>query len=88
MFINGRFPLILTQQKWQKKLIFKKKNPKLFIPTLLSLEKMLIVLNLKTISAWLDSKLNFDIHVKEKFEIVKNSIALLRKLRYFVPLNL
>ena len=33
----------------------------------------------------LDSKFNFDMHLKEKVSIVNNGIALLRKLRYSRP---
>ena len=33
----------------------------------------------------LDSKLNFDMHLKEKISIVNNGIALLKKLIYFIP---
>ena len=33
----------------------------------------------------LDSKLNFDIHLKGKFSIIHNGIALLRKLRHSMP---
>ena len=33
----------------------------------------------------LHSKLNFDIHLKEKISIANNVIALLRKLRYSIP---
>ena len=33
----------------------------------------------------LDSKLNFDMHLKEKISIVNNGIALLRKRRYSIP---
>ena len=35
----------------------------------------------------LDSKLNFDIHLKEKISIVNHGIVLLRKLRYSIPRN-
>ena len=33
----------------------------------------------------LDSRLNFDMHLKEKISVVNNGIALLRKLRYSIP---
>ena len=33
----------------------------------------------------LDSKLNFDMHLKDKISIVNNGIALLTKLRYSIP---
>ena len=39
----------------------------------------------KHLSSMLDSKLNFDMHVREIFPIVNNGIALLRKLRYSIP---
>ena len=32
-----------------------------------------------------DPKLNFDMHLKEKFSIINNGIALLRKLRHSIP---
>ena len=32
-----------------------------------------------------DSKLNFDMHLKRKFSIINNGIALLRKLRHSIP---
>ena len=33
----------------------------------------------------LDSKLNFDIHLKGKLSIINNGIALLRELRHSIP---
>ena len=33
----------------------------------------------------LDTKLNFDIHLKGKFSIINNGIALLKKLRHSIP---
>ena len=38
----------------------------------------------KHLSLVLDSKLNFDLHLKEKISIVNNGISLLRKLRYSI----
>ena len=32
-----------------------------------------------------DPKLNFDMHFKGKFSIANNGIALLRKLRHYIP---
>ena len=35
-----------------------------------------------------DNKLNFDMHLKGKFSIINNGIALLRKLRHSIPTKL
>ena len=39
----------------------------------------------KHLGLMFDPKLNFDIHLKGKFSIINNGIALLRKLRHSIP---
>ena len=39
----------------------------------------------KHLGLMFDHKLNFDIHLKGKFSIINNGIALLRKLRHSIP---
>ena len=46
---------------------------------------MLVVLNPENLNLVLDSKLNFDMHLKGKFPIINNGMALLRKWRHSIP---
>ena len=49
------------------------------------MEKILVVLNLKHVGLMFDLKLNIDMHLKGKFSIINNGIALIRKLRHSIP---
>ena len=71
---------ILTQQKWENKFYFQNKNCFTFIEKGVHSSSFQKYLGLV-----LDSKLNFNMHLKEKIFIVNICIVLLRKLRHSIP---
>ena len=72
--------------KMAKEVLFSRKKSKVIHPNLTFIGKDVHSSSFqKHLGLVLDSKLNFDMHLKEKISIVNNGIALLRKLRYSIP---
>ena len=86
MGINGKCYLTLTLLNKLKEVIFsrklnKPKHPKIYfngLPVYCSDAQ-------KHLGVYLDEKLNFNIHLKEKFEKFNKSIGILRKLHNILP---
>ena len=76
----------MTQQKWHKKFYFQRKKSKVIHPSLIFNGKDVSRSeSQKHFGLVLDSKLNFDMYLKGKFSIINNGMALLRKLRHYIP---
>ena len=72
--------------KMAKEVLFSRKKSKVIHPNLTFIGKDVhSSFFQKHLGLVLDSKLNFDMHLKENISIVNNDIALLRKLRYSIP---
>ena len=76
----------LDPTKMAKEVLFSRKKSKVIHPNLTFIRKDFHnSFFLKHLGLVLDSKLNFDMHLKDKISIVNNGIALLTKLRYSIP---
>ena len=72
--------------KMAKEVLFSRKKSKVIHPNLTFIGKDVhSSFFQKHLGLVLDSKLNFDMHLKDKISIVNNGIALLTKLRYSIP---
>ena len=72
--------------KMAQEVLFSKKKSKVIHPSLIFNGKDISRSeSQKHLGLVLDSKLNFSMHLKGKFSIVNNGIALLRKLRHSIP---
>ena len=72
----------MSQQKWQKKVLFSRKISRVIHPNLTFFGKAIHSSSFrKRLGLVLDSNSNFDMHLKEKISIVNNGIGLLWNLR-------
>ena len=72
--------------KMAREILFSRKKSKLIHPSLIFNGKDVSRSeSQKHLGFVLDSKLNFNMHLKGKFSIINNGIALLRKLRHSIP---
>ena len=71
--------------KMTQKVLFSRKKSKVFHPSLIFNGKDVSrYTSHKHLGLMFDPKLNFDMHLKGKFSIINNGIALLRKLRHSI----
>ena len=72
--------------KMVKEVLFARKKLKVIHPNLTFIGKSVHSSSFqKYFGLVLNSKLNFDMHLKEKIPVVNNGIVLLMKLRYSMP---
>ena len=72
-----------------QEVLFSKKKSKVIHPSLIFNRKDVSRSEShKYLGLVFDTKLNFDMHLKGKFSIINNGIALLRKLRHSIPRKL
>ena len=81
-----KMPFNPDPTKMAKEVLFSRKKSKVIHPNLTFIGKDVhSSFFQKHLGLVLDSKLNFDMHLKETISIVNNGIALLKKLRYSIP---
>ena len=76
----------LDPTKMAQEVLFSRKKSKVIHPSLIFNGKDVSRSAFqKHLGLVFDPKLNFDMHLKRKFSIINNGIALLRKLRHSIP---